>query len=105
MRLAAGLVLLATLALGAVLAPLAEGWLGHDPFTPDLLSRYEPPSAAHPLGTDELGRDALLRLLHGARVSLTVGIAVALGATLLGGAIGLFAAWRGGCRPCSTTLP
>ena len=96
MRLAAGLLLLGALALGAVAAPWVQAWLGHDPFTPDLFQRFGPSSAAYPLGTDELGRDVLLRLLFGARVSLTVGIAVALGATGLGTLIGLAAAWRGG---------
>lgn len=96
MRLRLGLGLLALLGLGAAAAPLAQAWLGHDPFAPDLFRRYGTPSAEHPLGTDELGRDTALRLLHGARVSLTVGVAVALGATLLGTGIGLLAAWRGG---------
>lgn len=96
MRLAVGLLLLGGLALGAVAAPWVQGWLGHDPFTPDLFQRFGASSAEHPLGTDELGRDVLLRLLFGARVSLAVGIAVALGATGLGTAIGLAAAWRGG---------
>ncbi len=96
MRLALGLVLLGLLAAGALGAPLLQGWLGHDPFLPDLMARYAPPSATHPLGTDDLGRDLLLRLLFGARVSLSVGLAVALGAALLGTAIGLLAAWRGG---------
>lgn len=95
-RLALGLGLLGLLAAGALGAPLLQQALGHDPFAPDLFSRYQPPSAAHPLGTDDLGRDLLLRLLFGARVSLTVGVAVALGATLLGTTIGLLAAWRGG---------
>lgn len=96
MRLGLGLALLGLLAGGALAAPLVQAWLGHDPFAPDLFSRYAPPSAAHPLGTDDLGRDLLLRLLHGARVSLAVGLAVALGATILGTGIGLLAAWRGG---------
>lgn len=96
MRFPLGLALLLLLALGALLAPLAQGWLGHDPFAPDLFNRHAPASAAHPLGTDELGRDLLLRLLHGARVSLAVGVATALGAAILGTAIGLLAAWRGG---------
>ena len=96
MRLGLGLGLLGLLAGGAVAAPLVQALLGHDPFAPDLFSRYAPPSAAHPLGTDDLGRDLLLRLLHGARVSLAVGLAVALGATILGTGIGLLAAWRGG---------
>jgi peptide/nickel transport system permease protein len=96
MRLRLGLALLALLLVGAVAAPLAQGWLGLDPFTPDLFNRFAAPSPANPLGTDELGRDLLLRLLHGARVSLAVGIATALAAALLGTAIGLLAAWRGG---------
>jgi peptide/nickel transport system permease protein len=95
-RLRLGLLLLACLALGAAFAPAVASWLGHDPFTPDLFKRHADASAEHPLGTDELGRDLLLRLLHGARVSLTVGVTTALAATLLGTLIGLVAAWRGG---------
>ncbi|HYZ34639.1 MAG TPA: ABC transporter permease [Crenalkalicoccus sp.] len=96
MRLALGLVLLGLLAAGAIAAPLLRAAIGADPFTPDLLGRYAPPSAEHPLGADDLGRDALLRLLYGARVSLSVGLAVALCGTALGTAVGLLAAWRRG---------
>jgi peptide/nickel transport system permease protein len=96
MRLRLGLLLLASLALGALGAPLVQVWLGHDPFAPDLFLRHGPASPQHPLGTDELGRDLLLRLLYGARVSLAVGLATAIAAALLGTAIGLLAAWRGG---------
>jgi peptide/nickel transport system permease protein len=96
MRTRLGAALLLLLVLGAVAAPLANGMLGHDPFAPDLFKRYAPASAEHPLGTDDLGRDLLLRLLHGARVSLAVGLATALAASVLGTAIGLLAAWRGG---------
>ncbi|MBL6079400.1 ABC transporter permease [Belnapia sp. T18] len=96
MRLALGLALLVLLGLGAAGAGWMQSWLGADPFAPDLLARYGEASAAHPLGTDELGRDLLLRLLHGARVSLSVGLAVAIGATGLGTAVGLLAAWCGG---------
>jgi len=91
-----GLGLLGALALAALGAPYAQGAFGHDPFAPDLFNRFSPPSPEHPLGTDDLGRDLLLRLLHGARVSLTVGIAAALAAAVIGTAAGLFAAWRGG---------
>jgi len=84
------------LSLGALAAPAVSGWLGHDPDLPDLLLRFAPASAEHPLGTDELGRDVLSRLLLGARVSLLVGAATALLATSLGAALGLLAAWRGG---------
>ncbi|HEY4250470.1 MAG TPA: ABC transporter permease subunit, partial [Roseomonas sp.] len=92
MRLRLGLILLGLLALGALAAPL----LGHESGVPDLFNRYAAPSAAHPLGTDELGRDLLTRLLEGARVSLAVGIATALAAAFIGTGIGLLAAWRGG---------
>lgn len=96
-----GLVLLAALAAAALAAPLAALLLGHDAFTPDLFNRFAAPSAAHPLGTDELGRDVLLRLLHGARVSLAVGLAAALAATVIGTLVGLLAAWRGGALDAS----
>lgn len=91
-----GLALLGVLVLAALAAPLAALALGHDPFLPDLFKRFAPPSAAHPLGTDELGRDLLLRLLEGARVSLAVGLLAALAATVIGTLVGLMAAWRGG---------
>lgn len=95
-RLRLGLALLALLALAALGAPLAESWIGHDPGVPDLFNRYAPPSAEYLLGADELGRDLLLRLLYGARISLVVGLAAALAASVLGTALGLLAAWRGG---------
>lgn len=91
-----GALLLALLALAAVGADLAAAALGHDPAAPDLFNRFSAPSLAHPLGTDDLGRDVLLRLMQGARVSLAVGLAAALAATILGTAAGLLAAWRGG---------
>jgi peptide/nickel transport system permease protein len=95
-RLALGIGLLAAMALAALAAPWAQDALGHDPFAPDLFNRFAAPSPEHPLGTDDLGRDLLLRLLHGARVSLAVGVAAALAATVVGTAAGLLAAWRGG---------
>ncbi|HOW66869.1 MAG TPA: hypothetical protein P5186_26135 [Candidatus Paceibacterota bacterium] len=55
-----------------------------------------PPGGAFLLGTDNLGRDVLSRVIYGARVSLTVGIAAMLTATLIGGTIGLLAGYYGG---------
>jgi ABC-type dipeptide/oligopeptide/nickel transport system permease subunit len=55
-----------------------------------------PPSRAFPLGADQMGRDILSRVVYGARVSLTVGIAAMLVATLIGVAIGLLAGFYGG---------
>lgn len=93
---AASAVILLALVAAALAAPLVADAMGHDPFTPDLFNRFQPPSGTHPLGTDELGRDLLLRLLYGARVSLTVGLAAALASAAIGLAIGLVAAWFGG---------
>jgi peptide/nickel transport system permease protein len=56
----------------------------------------QPPSAAHILGTDELGRDVLLGILHGIRVSLSVGFAAAFGATAIGVVVGAMAGFYGG---------
>ena len=53
-------VILLVLVVAALAAPLLADAMGHDPFTPDLFNRFQPASAAHPLGTDELGRDLLL---------------------------------------------
>ena len=76
LALASGLVLivLTVLALGA---PVAEAILGIAADDVDLLARFSGPSASHPLGTDELGRDFLIRLLYGGQVSLMVGMTAA----------------------------
>ncbi len=92
----ASLVLLAGLALLVLAAPLVSTLLGHDADAVDLLARLAPPSLGHPLGTDELGRDELLRLLYGGRVSLLVGLVAALASAVLGTAVGLAAGYRGG---------
>ena len=95
-RLRLGLAILLPLAASAIAAPCVSAWLSVDPEVPDLLARQAGPSAAHPLGTDELGRDILARLLLGARVSLAVGVVAALASTAIGLTAGLLAAWRGG---------
>jgi peptide/nickel transport system permease protein len=89
-------VLLVLLAAASLAAPLVAASLGLDSSSVDLLNRFGPPSPEHPLGTDEIGRDVLLRLLEGGRVSLFVGLAAALVSALIGTAIGLVAGWRGG---------
>ena len=88
--------LLLALALATLLSSLMEATMGLSTDTVDLYHRLAAPSLAHPLGTDELGRDLLLRLLEGGRISLEVGIAGALAAAVLGTAIGLVAGYRGG---------
>lgn len=89
-------VVLAVLALAALSAPLAEAVLGADAESVDLFNRFQPPSLAHPLGTDEIGRDTLIRLLYGGRISLFVGLTAALAATVIGTLIGLLAGYYGG---------
>ena len=82
----AGGVVLLLMILIAIFAP----WLGSvDPQAVTPIRRLKPPSAEFWFGSDMLGRDVYSRVLYGARVSLTVGIAVALLSTLVGLAIGL----------------
>jgi peptide/nickel transport system permease protein len=88
--------LLLSLALAAFLSGAVQAMLGKNTGSVDLHHRLAGFSLGHPLGTDELGRDLLLRLLEGGRISLEVGIAGALAAALLGTAIGLVAGYRGG---------
>ncbi len=96
-RLAVGsLVFLVLLSLASVAAPLVEAALGVDGNLVDLFNAKQPPSAANPLGTDELGRDLLVRLLYGGQVSLVVGLAAALCAAVIGTLLGLAAGYYGG---------
>jgi peptide/nickel transport system permease protein len=88
----AGLALLAAMALLAAVGPLLSPY-AYDQQALDLLGQPTAPSAAHWLGTDELGRDALTRLLYGGRVSLTVGLASALAATGIGALVGALAGY------------
>jgi len=90
------LIFLAILIVLSFAAPLIADLRGVDPSLTDLFSRFQPPSAAHWLGTDDLGRDLFQRLLDGGRVSLLVGFAGALLSALLGAAIGVTAGYLGG---------
>ncbi len=93
---AASAVVLSLLALTAVLAPLVEAALGLDARHVDLFNRFAAPDDRHLLGTDEAGRDLLLRLLYGGQVSLFVGLTTAIAAAAIGTAIGLAAGYHGG---------
>ncbi len=95
-RVTASATILAVLAIAAASGPLIGMLLGQDAATVDLDHSLAPPSLMHPLGTDDLGRDLLLRLLEGGRVSLTVGIVAAVAAAGLGTSIGLIAGYVGG---------
>jgi len=89
-------ILLVVLAFFVLLAPVVEWLLGTEMQTTNLFQRFALPSLAHPLGTDELGRDNLIRLLYGGRVSLIVGLSAALTAAVIGTFIGLMAGYFGG---------
>jgi peptide/nickel transport system permease protein len=91
--LIASLVVIGLLVAAAILAPLLAPY---EPTETDILAAGEGPSADHLLGTDQVGRDILSRLLHGARASL-IGPAIVVAATaILGTAIAIVAAWVGG---------
>jgi peptide/nickel transport system permease protein len=92
----ASLAALVLLALLSIAAPLVERMLGVDAGLANLFGRFAPPSLQHPLGTDELGRDLLVRLLYGGQVSLLVGIVAALLSAVIGTVIGLVAGYYGG---------
>ncbi|MCD8397216.1 MAG: ABC transporter permease [Lachnospiraceae bacterium] len=83
------LVILLMAIFAPVIAPYGEA-------EQDLLNRLQGPSAAHWLGTDELGRDVFSRLLYGARVSLSIGIIPSIISLLIGIFLGLTAGYFGG---------
>lgn len=91
----AGLVVLGLFSLAAVFAPYLTPY-SFDGQDFALLGRPTPPSLAHPMGTDHLGRDNATRVLYGARVSLLVGLLSALVATSLGTLVGALAGFYGG---------
>lgn len=70
------------------IAVLGVVWTPYDPLALDFTARLAPPSAAHPLGTDELGRDVLSRLMRGATASVRVAVLTAVFAIAAGVAIG-----------------
>lgn len=96
---ALSLVVIVTIALMAVLAPLLAP---HEPQAQSLTSRLTPPvwmqrgTWQHLLGTDNLGRDVLSRIIWGARATLTIGVLTCLAAATLGTLVGLWAGYAGG---------
>jgi peptide/nickel transport system permease protein len=90
---AVGMVLVVVFLFCALFAP----WIApQDPAHIDLPRRLEPPSARHPCGTDELGRDIVSRLIWGARISMFVGTNVVSGSLLIGLIVGSLAGYYGG---------
>jgi ABC-type dipeptide/oligopeptide/nickel transport system permease subunit len=87
-----GVVVVVLMVLAALLAPVVAR---HDPTAIDLAGQLRPPSAEHWLGTDVQGRDVWARLVHGARISLAVGIVSQGIALVLGVTLGLIAGFYG----------
>ena len=88
-----GGIVVGALVLLAISAPVIAPW---DPNRPDIRNILDAPSNAHPLGTDQLGRDVLSRMLYGARVSLAVGFVSVGIASLIGVLVGSLAGYNGG---------
>jgi peptide/nickel transport system permease protein len=87
----------------AVTVALFAPWIApHDPYAINLLARLQPPawtdggSASYLLGTDNVGRDILSRIIHGSRVSLAVGVGAVIVGAVVGSAIGILAGYFGG---------
>ena len=94
-----GSLILLVMVSTAVAAP----WVApHDPAKQSLLRRFTPPmwqaggNSAYPLGTDQVGRDVLSRIIHGARISLLVGVAAVLVSLVVGVSTGLLSGFLGG---------
>ncbi len=106
-------VFLAALSLACFSADLFVALMGIDPNATNLLARYKGPSAQHWLGTDELGRDVLARLMYGGQVSLLVGLLATAFGAVIGVVIGVVAGYAGGrldaflmrCTDCMIALP
>src|SRR5919206_2325010 len=87
-----GTVVMVLFILMAVFAPFVAPY---DPLQQDLAGKFAPPSRAHLMGQDELGRDILSRVIYGARISLTAGLAAVAVATAVGTLVGVVAGYFG----------
>ncbi|MCL9817732.1 nickel transporter permease [Natronocalculus amylovorans] len=88
----AGGIVIALVTLVAIAGPVLVG----DPNAGALSNRLQPPSMAHPLGTDPLGRDVLSRLVYGARITLAMAVSITLIRLIIGFVVGLLAGLFGG---------
>ncbi|MBA2449564.1 MAG: ABC transporter permease [Chloroflexi bacterium] len=89
-------LLVVVIATALVAPEIASRAFGLDPYRQTLAQRYQAPSMAHPLGTDDLGRDALARTLIAGRVSLSIGLVIALVSLAIGVPVGLASGFYGG---------
>ncbi|HEX6474302.1 MAG TPA: dipeptide/oligopeptide/nickel ABC transporter permease/ATP-binding protein [Candidatus Limnocylindria bacterium] len=93
---AIGLAMLVIAVLVAIFAPLLAPYDPYANVRVTIFDIFQPPSAAHPLGTDDGGKDVLSSLIYGARVSLVVGFTAATITTVVGGLIGITAGYLAG---------
>lgn len=85
------------MAFAVVVIALLSPWISpYDPIAQDMNIQHDPPSWAHPFGTDSYGRDQLSRILWGSRVSLVVGILSVLFAMAVGIPLGMVGGYKGG---------
>jgi len=88
-----GAAMLTLIVVASVLGPILSPY---DTVTQDVVNRFAPPSLAHPMGTDELGRDVMTRILAGGRLSLAVGALATIMALVIGVTVGALAGYRTG---------
>jgi peptide/nickel transport system permease protein len=91
--LAAGLLILTVVILAATVGP---AFVLYGPLKVDPEIKLQPPSLAHPMGTDNFGRDILVRVLYGIRLDLRIAFMVAFTALIVGTLVGTFSGYRGG---------
>lgn len=85
-----GILLLVLLLVLSIAGPLL---IETDPYDMKILEKLQRPSTEHPFGTDEFGRDVLVRVLHGGRISLGIGLRVSFFSVVLGMILGLYAGY------------
>lgn len=91
-----GTILGSTLAIVLIVLALITPWITGDPLKQDTKQRLQSPSTAHWLGTDQLGRDVMSRVLYGSRISLRIGLIVTGISLVVGAIVGLLAGLLGG---------
>lgn len=89
----AGAIIVTALTAIAIVGPVLTPY---DPAAQELPNRLQPPSLAHPLGTDQFGRDMLTRIIYGARFSMGIALAVTAIRVVIGTGVGLVAGYAGG---------
>jgi peptide/nickel transport system permease protein len=93
---AAALAVIAVVALASLLAPSISPHPEQGAGAPNITEKFQPPTAQHPFGTDNLGRDVLSRVLYGGRISLLIGVAVVIASAGIGTPLGALAGYVGG---------